>query len=314
MIDVSIIIPTYNRVQFLGPAVDSALAQGDGIEVIVVDDGSTDGTAALLARYGDRIRVVRQANRGPSAARNLGAEQARGDHLFFLDSDDLIEPGAISPLLAAAEALESVQVPFGRASIIDEAGRPSTGVAYGYPHLEPGHRLSLADLLTGVMPLCLPLLQRERFLAAGGLDPDLRLGEDHELAIRLHDAGLRFVATGIPVIRVRVHGKPRLSGGDDRAFARQLLRVWQRVSGLVRDRPDFDRRAREALSRVIWVAGRDAARAEDREAAEALFGLARELDPRIERISPWPLRLASNMLGPFRAERFASVLKRLRLV
>ncbi|NJC06474.1 glycosyltransferase involved in cell wall biosynthesis [Sphingomonas kaistensis] len=314
MIDISIIIPTFNRAQFLGAAIDSALAQGDGIEVIVVDDGSTDDTPALLASYGDRIRVVRQSNAGPSAARNRGAEQARGDYLFFLDSDDLIEPGAVHRLLAAAQAMESGQAPIGRASIMDEAGMSSTGVAYGYPHLQPGHQLSLADLLTGVMPLCLPLLQREQFLAAGGLDPELRLGEDHELAIRLHHAGLRFVATDVPVIRVRVHGEPRLSGEGDHAFARQLLQVWRRIAGLVRDFPDFDRRAREALARVIWVAGRDAARAKDREAADAMFDIAREFDPGVERISPWPLRLASRMLGPFRAERCVDAVKRLRLV
>lgn len=99
MPDVSIIIPTYNRVRFVGEAIESALAQREGIEVVVVDDGSTDETSSLLASFADRVRIFRQPNAGPSAARNLGAQQARGEFLAFLDSDDILESGAVRALL-----------------------------------------------------------------------------------------------------------------------------------------------------------------------------------------------------------------------
>lgn len=309
MIDVSIIIPTFNRERFLGAAIDSALAQGDGVEVIVVDDGSTDGSAALLSSYGERIRVLRQANQGPSAARNLGAAQACGDYLFFLDSDDLIEPGAVRALLAEARAVGSHRVPFGRAITIDEAGLPTDGVTYGFPHLPPGHELSLADLLSGIMPLWLPLLRRASYIEAGSLNPDLRLGEDQELAIRLHQSGLRFIATGIQAIRLRVHGDPRLSGAGNHAFAEGLVRLWRRIVSLVADTPDFDEESKRSLARVIWVAGRDAARAKSRVPAEVLFALAIDLDPQVKRIGPRPLRLASRVVGPYRAERVANFAK-----
>jgi hypothetical protein len=85
----SVIVPTYNRSALLSEAIDSVLAQRfTDFEVIVADDGSTDGTTQVLQSYGDRIRVVRQANRGPGAARNLAATEARGRYLAFLDSDD----------------------------------------------------------------------------------------------------------------------------------------------------------------------------------------------------------------------------------
>jgi glycosyltransferase involved in cell wall biosynthesis len=87
---ISVIIPVFNRASEVCNAIDSALAQTlPPLEVIVVDDGSTDETPDVLTRYGDRIRVVRQSNQGVAAARNAGIAVARGDLLAFLDSDDV---------------------------------------------------------------------------------------------------------------------------------------------------------------------------------------------------------------------------------
>jgi hypothetical protein len=93
----STIIPVHNRAPIIRETLDSVLAQASAEqEVIVVDDGSTDGTQAVLAEYADRIKVLHQANRGPGAARNLGASQASGRYLAFLDSDDLWFPWTLS--------------------------------------------------------------------------------------------------------------------------------------------------------------------------------------------------------------------------
>jgi hypothetical protein len=90
---VSLIIATFNHERFLAVALDSALAQTlAGVEVIVVDDGSTDDTPAVLSRYTDRVRVIRQANRGLAAARNAGLAAARGTYVSFLDADDVVTP------------------------------------------------------------------------------------------------------------------------------------------------------------------------------------------------------------------------------
>ncbi len=86
---VSVVLPTYNRGWIVEEAVDSVLSQDyPAMELIVVDDGSTDGTPEILDRYGDRIRVIRQRNRGVSAARNAGIDAASGELIAFLDSDD----------------------------------------------------------------------------------------------------------------------------------------------------------------------------------------------------------------------------------
>ena len=94
---VSVIIPTFDRGWCLREAVDSALAQEfTNFELIVVDDGSADGTAELLEAYRPKVRLLRQANRGVSAARNRGIAAARGELIAFLDSDDLWLPQKLS--------------------------------------------------------------------------------------------------------------------------------------------------------------------------------------------------------------------------
>src|SRR4051794_40907964 len=89
-VTISAVIPTFQRRVQVLDAIDSAMAQTlQPTQIVVVDDGSTDDTAeAVTARYGDRVRLVRQPNRGPSAARNAGIDVATGDVVAFLDSDD----------------------------------------------------------------------------------------------------------------------------------------------------------------------------------------------------------------------------------
>ncbi|MDY0039233.1 MAG: glycosyltransferase family A protein, partial [Desulforhabdus sp.] len=93
---VSVIIPTYNRASFLKEALDSVLLQQNAeMEVIVVDDGSTDDTAAIVESFGRAVTYLYQSNAGVSAARNTGIKAARGRWLALLDSDDLWLPGKL---------------------------------------------------------------------------------------------------------------------------------------------------------------------------------------------------------------------------
>ena len=102
---VSVILPTYNRYAFVGQAIDSVLNQTyTDYELIVVDDGSTDNTPALLYQYGDRINVIRQENRGVSAARNSGIRSASGNAIALLDSDDYWLPKKLEEQVAFFEA------------------------------------------------------------------------------------------------------------------------------------------------------------------------------------------------------------------
>jgi glycosyltransferase involved in cell wall biosynthesis len=133
---VSVVIPNYNYEAFVGAAIDSALAlDWPRVQVVVVDDGSTDGSREVIARYGDRIEAVLQPNAGQLAACNAGFERARGEVVFLLDSDDVLSPGivrALAPLWRPGVSKVQFQM-----RSIDAQGRPLGGVFPQYPAATP---------------------------------------------------------------------------------------------------------------------------------------------------------------------------------
>lgn len=115
---ISVVIPVYNRAHVIAHALTSVLSQGVAVsEIIVVDDGSTDHIASIMANFQDTkstmIRVIRQANQGPGAARNFGARSASSSFILFLDSDDRLLPNAIHHLTCALAANEHVDMIIG---------------------------------------------------------------------------------------------------------------------------------------------------------------------------------------------------------
>ena len=120
----TIVVSAYNTLKTLPETVASLLAQDfDDFEVLVVDDGSTDGTADWVMAYPDpRLRLVRQLNRGLAGARNGGIAEAQGDYIGFCDGDDLWEPEKLSEHVAFLEANPSVGLTFSGSMLIDEAG------------------------------------------------------------------------------------------------------------------------------------------------------------------------------------------------
>lgn len=112
---VSVILPTFNRADYLGEALDSILAQSARPhEIIVIDDGSADGTATVCAAYGPRLRYVRVSeNGGKTAALNLGLELAVGNAIWVMDDDDIAPPDALKSLLAPLQADQSLDFTFG---------------------------------------------------------------------------------------------------------------------------------------------------------------------------------------------------------
>lgn len=121
---VSVVIPTYNRARLVGQAIQSALDQSyEAIEVVVADDGSTDGTAAVVATHGARVRYVRHANAGVAAARNLGLRHARGEFIAFLDSDDQWHPWKVAAQIAVLRQRPDVGMVWTDLTAVDGEGR-----------------------------------------------------------------------------------------------------------------------------------------------------------------------------------------------
>jgi glycosyltransferase involved in cell wall biosynthesis len=179
---VSVVIPVFNGARFLAEAVDSVLAQTFAdLEIIVVDDGSTDATPAVAEGFGSRLRYVRQANRGVAAARNTGLGMAAGTYVAFLDADDVWLPRKIERQIGCAE-------------------REPRLAAIGCGHFLTDERLNvrepvipspcdLSDLVLfksngGLFPGAL-FARKAEVDAVGGFDPDLFICEDLDLAIRV---------------------------------------------------------------------------------------------------------------------------------
>jgi glycosyltransferase involved in cell wall biosynthesis len=198
---VSVVIPTYNYGRFVASAVESALAQrwAGQMEVIVVDDGSTDDTAERLAPFGDRIRYIRQRNQGLPAARNTGIRNARYEWIALLDSDDVWHPDKTRVQLEAVDGNPAV-------GFVGTPDLPIADPATRLPRARDVRELGVRDFLVGT-PLgpSSTMIRRRCFDKAGLFDETLRSVEDRDMWLRLA-ACVRGLQVKSPCWMYREHG------------------------------------------------------------------------------------------------------------
>lgn len=188
---VSVVIPAKDVAAYIGETLASALAQSQVGEVIVVDDGSTDNTVAIVLAIRDsRVRLMTNDSAGVSAARNLGARYASGEWLLFLDADDRLRSGAVAGLLTAARGAPRAVLIYGDYNTIDSEGRQ-----IGRRGLLKGRRKPSGDVLTRlaagnfIVNGGIALARAEAFRAVGGFDTSLRYCEDWHCWCRLAAIG-----------------------------------------------------------------------------------------------------------------------------
>jgi glycosyltransferase involved in cell wall biosynthesis len=192
---ISVVIPVWNCERHIGEAVGSVLSQGwTPLQIVLVDDGSTDGSVAAALAAAPEIEVVRQSNQGIGAARNAGVQRARGELLAFLDSDDRWTPGKLrrqAALLADASAVDGV---------------------FGYvrqfysPELPEAAALSPPEPSGG--PICSSMLIRTAaFHRVGPFAHDVKVGEFIDWYARAQEAGLRFEIEREVALERRIHGR-----------------------------------------------------------------------------------------------------------
>jgi glycosyltransferase involved in cell wall biosynthesis len=207
--NISVVIPTYNSAAWLAATLDSVLAQEPAPrEVVVVDDGSTDGTPELAGRYGDRIRYLRQENfGGPARPRNVGVAAAGGGLIALFDSDDVMRPGKLAAAAAAFAACPGLDLVFSDFRTVDARGEvliPSTTARYRdfrrllRPAPAPlagtlqGPELYGALLAANFIGTSSVVVRRTAILATGGFDESLKNSDDRDMWFRLARDGCTF--------------------------------------------------------------------------------------------------------------------------
>lgn len=264
-VEISAVIPTFNREKTIGRAIESALAQEHPVsEVIVIDDGSNDNTRKIVESYGGKCRYVFQENSGVSVARNEGVRRARCEWIAFLDSDDYWIP---QHLLKLADAIQATN---GKAAIYfcdakhppDEGGGShwdSSGLKINAPYLFMRDASSWVMMPVQPMLLQASVIKRESYLDVRGLPPDLRTREDTFLFFKL---GLQY-----PACAVFGCGTVMTSDGAMR-LTREIdstsLSYWQATLSIYREmlsiatcsRPEYRKYFVDRLSAAYFSLGR----------------------------------------------------------
>ncbi|BCX89701.1 hypothetical protein MIN45_P2074 [Methylomarinovum tepidoasis] len=259
---ISVVIPAYNAAPFLEKALESVQAQTHPVaEILVVDDGSTDATADI-ARSFPQVRYLRQQNQGPSAARNRGIQEARGDWIAFLDADDRWTPEKTSEQLAALRRYPQLALIASDMAETDSDGNVRIasmlahhGLRDDFVHFDGA---PVPDALSRLVrknfiPTGTVLVRREVLQQTGTFDPDLRYGEDLELWARI---AARHPVTCLPrvhMLRCR-HGRNATDNTD--AMLEDLIRVMDSIrrhcaAELKRQGTDPD----ELVAQALWTLG-----------------------------------------------------------
>jgi glycosyltransferase involved in cell wall biosynthesis len=211
---ISVLIPAFDAERYLGEAIDSVLAQTLApLELIVVDDGSEDGTAAVARSYGDRVVFESQARAGGSVARNRAVDLARGSYLAFLDADDRFTPRKLELQLAALEEEPELDMVFGHVREFVSPELPAEETV-GLRPPKPSSPWVSPTLM---------LIRRASFDRVGGFRPELRVGQTVDWAARAIDAGLKSLMLPEVVLERRLH--PRSTGTRELASRSQYIDV-----------------------------------------------------------------------------------------
>ncbi len=249
--DVTVVIPAYDCEATIGLTIESVLAQtGVSFEVVVVDDGSTDGTAEVVRGFGPRVRLVSQANGGVGAARNHGLALARGRWVAFCDADDFWEPEKLARQVRVLSRGWPLGLCYTGVQLLDE-----TGAQVHLPWAEPGPRpegWAFRELLLADNPICTSSVMVDRALVQrlGGFVTDPGQSEDYDMWLKVaRHATLAYLPARLTLYRVLpgsyYRGDPRVARFRTLTTLDQADRRW----GLSRDR----RLAKALARRRAWI-------------------------------------------------------------
>jgi len=314
---VSIVIPCFNREQYIGDSIESCLRQTHApAEIIVVDDGSTDRSVERIQRHGPRVTCIQSTNHGPGHARNLGVKAATGEFVQFLDSDDLLVPDAVANELAMFRAFPDSDIVYGRVFVPYNF---KFGADYVVPEkladrVDAGRLLPMTAMGEEIglpIPTSVPLLYRRRVLVeSGGYDESVRALDNIEINFRLYFSGYRFRFFDHIVIvyrddRTIARVTDRESWeSDDAAHAYETMIRFADSSGALRGG------VRAGVVAMLYHGGHYAVSRGRPDLAARYFALANEIVPGLVPGTPLFTRL-TRIVGPVRASRLVNLRTRL---
>ena len=233
---ISVVVPTYNRKSLVKEAIESVFAsKNEDLEVIVVDDGSTDGTEQeMRSSFGEAVRYIYEVHKGRSAARNRGVLAATGVHLIFLDSDDLVEAGGLELMSGFLDEHQETDVVCGNGYYCDSSGKVVASVREGHPVLDSSRMLETLVLHNIISAPHLAMVRRKSLESIGYpyFDENLHGMEDADFWIRLagQNCSFRFIEGFVG--KYRLHGSGNESSPESpnrRRRDESVIRFKQKV-------------------------------------------------------------------------------------
>jgi glycosyltransferase involved in cell wall biosynthesis len=223
---VSAIIPNYNYARYVGEAVESALGQTyPNIEVIVVDDGSTDNSLEVLEQYRDRVKIVRQENSGVCAARNRGVAESKGEYIAFLDADDIWLPEKVFVQIRELHTSDKAVFTNCGMQLINVEGEPIVSVVNGKSGDVTISMLSFDEPVT-VGTASTGMVSRKMFDFVGGFDSRLSTAADWDFCYRMAKLG-EFIFNPHILVKYRIHGSNMHSNVS--RMERDVLLAWAKA-------------------------------------------------------------------------------------
>ena len=310
---VSIIIPCYNCESYIDQAISSCLSQSySNIEIIVIDDGSSDSSLNVIQSFGTKVNWETGNNKGAQLSRNRGLEISTGEYIKFLDADDLLFPHCINSQVEQSLTLSPNQkaIVYGDASLIDGFGNI-------YQKCTHQPRLSSEEPIAHILqqsPLTsCPLHRRDYLIEVDGFDPSLHNCHENDLHLRLVLSSVNFVYFPEPVYMYRQYTdenritNQRYSSQGPLAFYKILQKQIQNIK-TYSDLP-LSKASKKALSQRFWGYGRGILREGYEKEAKMYFSAAQQLDAKHCVNGSNFYTICKQLLGPYLAEKLLINLK-----
>lgn len=306
---VSVVIPCHNAEKYVSEAIDSALSQSyQPVEVIVVDDGSTDGSVGVIQAYSDKIRVERNKNKGACSARNLGLKLSQGKYVQFLDADDILVADKIEKQIPYLESGEADLV-FCKGYLFGDGKpmRPKKKVIASPTNVDPFVYCLNQGLSTEG-----PLHRKSALNKVGGFDEALPRAQETDLHIRLSATNIKIVLLNELLYQHRNHDGPRITRTalPKDYMLNTFIKLAKRLQ--TEDMYELTPIRLEALSRKIFQQSVRAFRNGYEDSAIKGFEIAKSLsnDPARDR-EVW-YKFLLRLLNPIQVERGLKALRKLR--